>query len=43
MVRGILVPGQEYNEGIEGAFQINADAAATQSSQEPSRGNAEAA
>ena len=37
-----LVPGQEYNEGREGAFQSSAEAATTQPNQEPNRGSVEA-
>ena len=39
-----VVPGQEYNKGKEAAHQSSAEeAAAMQSSLEPSRGSAEAA
>ena len=37
-----LIPGQEYNEGREVADRGSAKVAATQLSQEPNRGNAEA-
>ena len=37
-----IVPGQEYNEGIEAAYQIITEAS-TQSCREPRRGNIEVA